>query len=376
MADIKSFIIDSLKRVYEKSPFIYGDSDKMIHTNNSSTNATGDYSLAEGFHTLAQNTAEHAEGQYNVSNTSSNIEGKTQMSIGVGNQYISKNALEVRQNGDVYISGIGNYDGTNINKNTSIQSVQKSMVQVRNGANRVWCGSQSEYDALPIKYIDTLYFIKEDEDVEYVDLDLPSGNLWATANIGATNSDTSISWYGGYFAWGEVAQHEGWPEDKTSHPYNWNEYQYAVSDDNELTKYCNNSIYGYNGYTDSLTELETSDDVVHAVYGENWKMPSQDDFQELIDETNNEWVTNYQGISGLNGYVFRGNNQELFLPAAGHCSSSNLRMVGVEGYYWSSSLDVNETFSAQRLYFKVEVTSMSSIDRFGGFTVRPVRTTN
>jgi uncharacterized protein (TIGR02145 family) len=205
---------------------------------------------------------------------------------------------------------------------------------------------------------------------------LPSGNLWATANIGATNSDTSISWYGAYFAWGEVAQHEGWPEDKISHPYDWNEYQYAVSDYNELTKYCNNSSYGYNGYTDGLTELETSDDVVHAVYGGNWKMPSQDDFQELIDETSNEWVTDYQEISGLNGYVFRGNNQELFLPAAGYCNDSNLDGVGNEGCYWSASLNEDGPNNAWNLYFYDGEVRMDYDNRCNGFTVRPVRTAN
>ncbi len=39
---------------------------------------------------------------------------------------------------------------------------------------------------------------------EYVDLGLPSGTLWATTNVGATNPED----YGDYFAWGETTPKE------------------------------------------------------------------------------------------------------------------------------------------------------------------------
>ena len=49
---------------------------------------------------------------------------------------------------------------------------------------------------------------------EYVDLDLPSGTLWATCNIGAEKPEE----YGSYFAWGETA-----PKDI----YDWRNYKWA-----------------------------------------------------------------------------------------------------------------------------------------------------
>lgn len=79
------------------------------------TRAHGDYSHSEGYCTEATNFAEHAEGMYNLSNH--NEEGtpntNTLSSIGIGNDQERKNAFEVMQNGDVYINGIGNYNGLN-----------------------------------------------------------------------------------------------------------------------------------------------------------------------------------------------------------------------------------------------------------------------
>ena len=80
--------------------------------------ASGDYTHAEGKGTIANNEAEHAEGKYNKSNTN------TIHSVGIGtSKNARKNAVEVMQNGDVYINGIGEYDGTNIETATSVQEV-------------------------------------------------------------------------------------------------------------------------------------------------------------------------------------------------------------------------------------------------------------
>ncbi len=138
----------------------------------------------------------------------------------------------------------------------------------------------------------------------FVDFGLPSGTFWYSMNLGATNGSTPESWYGNYYAWGETSQHEGWPNDKSSHPYDWNEYKYANGSYDTLTKYCNDSTYGNEGFTDDLTELVASDDAAKMV-NTSWKMPTKEDFEELIAKTANEWVTDYNGIQGLNGRLFK-----------------------------------------------------------------------
>ena len=85
------------------------------------------------------------------------------------------------------------------------------------------------------------------ETAEWVDLGLPSGLLWAACNLGASSPEE----YGDYYAWGETT---------TKEVYNWSMYKYSNGDYDQLTKYCNSSSYGHNGFTDNLTTLDAMDD--------------------------------------------------------------------------------------------------------------------
>ena len=83
------------------------------HSEGFNTVANGLYSHAEGYYTITTNPEEHAQGSYNVSNSGS-IDKSTIHSIGIGGSEISRaNAVEVMQNGDVYIKGIRGYNGKN-----------------------------------------------------------------------------------------------------------------------------------------------------------------------------------------------------------------------------------------------------------------------
>ena len=93
---------------------------------------------------------------------------------------------------------------------------------------------------------------------DYVDLGLPSGTLWATCNVGAETPEG----YGDYFAWGEI-------EPKSL--YEWSTYKYCHGDFDQLTKYCQNATYGYDGYTDDLCVLLQMDDAATANWGEGWR---------------------------------------------------------------------------------------------------------
>ena len=69
-------------------------------------NANGEYSFAEGQNTVANNRSEHAMGEFNESHHIDNTfgsSGNTLFSIGNGTNSKRKNALEVMQNGDIYI---------------------------------------------------------------------------------------------------------------------------------------------------------------------------------------------------------------------------------------------------------------------------------
>ena len=89
---------------------------------------------------------------------------------------------------------------------------------------------------------------------EWVDLGLPSGTLWATCNVGASSPEG----YGDYFAWGETE-----PKDY----YDWSTYKWCNGNEVTLTKYCTDSFFGYNGFTDGKTELDPEDDAAYVNWG-------------------------------------------------------------------------------------------------------------
>ena len=85
-------------------------------------NAIGSH--VEGIGTITNNNAEHASGQHNKSTKSSDKSQATQFSIGIGTSDTDrKNAFEVKQNGDIYIIGIGGYDGINSESAQSLQEI-------------------------------------------------------------------------------------------------------------------------------------------------------------------------------------------------------------------------------------------------------------
>ena len=191
----------------------------------------------------------------------------------------------------------------------------------------------------------------------YVDLGLPSGLLWATCNVGAEAPED----YGDYFAWGETT---------TKSTYNWITYQHCNASYNTLTKYCDDSSYGYNGFTDNLTTLLPEDDAATANWGGNWRMPTKAEFEELYNNTTNEWTT----LNGVNGMLFTASNgNSLFLPAAGWRDFSSLYGAGSGGDYWSSSLDSFGPCFAWYFFFYSVNCSVRDTYRSFAFTVRPVR---
>ena len=192
---------------------------------------------------------------------------------------------------------------------------------------------------------------------ECVDLGLPSGLLWATCNVGAETPED----YGDYFAWGET---------QPKSVYNWRTYQYCMGNYNRLTKYCNNASYGYNGFTDNLTTLQPSDDAATANWGSDWRMPTKEEWQELINNTTVTWTTQ----NGVNGRRFTAmNGNSLFLPAAGYRGGAGLNGAGMYGYYWSSSLSTVYPYNAWNLNFRSYDCGVYDDSRQDGLSVRPVR---
>lgn len=189
-----------------------------------------------------------------------------------------------------------------------------------------------------------------------VDLGLPSGTLWADRNVGADSPEG----YGDYFAWGET-------EPKST--YNWSTYKWCNGDSDQLTKYCTNSFYGSNGFTDGKNTLESADDAATANMGSSWRMPTKAKLIELRDKCTWTWTTQ----NSKKGYKVTGpNGNSIFLPAAGYRSYSLLSDAGSCGYYWSSSLHEVGTCYVCNLAFYSGKYDLTNNTRDSGRSVRAV----
>ena len=224
----------------------------------------------------------------------------------------------------------------------------------------------------------------------FIDLNLPSGTLWCKYNLGVEPSklDKVEDWNGNYYAWGELEANK---IDKKGEIYfNWDNYKFGKANFNTgaLTKYCSDPDYGLNGFTDNLTQLLPEDDVAYQnknLYNFKCHIPTEEQFKELINYTQNYWVNNYnpnklvhnseddEGIQGLNGIIFEGKNKkQLFIPAAYYREGSHFWNINSEGCYWSSSLYSNRPCYAQYLYFCPTHVNMITSLRYRGLSIRAV----
>ncbi|MBR5983658.1 MAG: zinc-ribbon domain-containing protein [Bacteroidales bacterium] len=221
----------------------------------------------------------------------------------------------------------------------------------------IFFGTNQEYANLDIKS-----HTDQDTNHEYVDLGLPSGTKWATCNVGANAPEE----YGDYFAWGETSPKE---------TYDQNSYKYCNGHMSEtLTKYCNYPGCGYNGFTDNLTTLEASDDAATVSWGKDWRIPTNEEMTELIDNCSYKW-TEQNGIKGLVAIGPNGNS--IFFPATGYRYGNDCYGNGDVGEYWTSSIISMASYSAytHRVYpngFDMDEGYIDDDSRECGRTIRPV----
>jgi hypothetical protein len=196
---------------------------------------------------------------------------------------------------------------------------------------------------------------------DYVEI---GGVKWATKNVGANVITDS----GLYFQWGDTQgytiQQVG--EETGQKAFTWADYKYGDGINFTFTKY---------NEADGKTVLDSEDDAVTAAWGGNWRMPTHEEFQALVNATTSAWVENYLG-SGVNGWFFTSNDDNsktLFFPAAGYGGGVDVWDVGSDGYYWSRSLYTDGVGNARSLYFDDGgVYPNDNDNRYHGYPVRGV----
>ena len=151
-------------------------------------------------------------------------------------------------------------------------------------------------------------------------VDLGLSVFWAKSNLCSNGFETAPEKYGDYYSWGETEPKE---------VYWWENYKWCDGSMNSLTKYNTDSS---KGVVDNIIVLEDADDAAHVILGGDWRMPTEEEMRELVNNCNCKWTT----LNGVNGELFTSNinGNTLFLPASGGYGAN----VGVLGTYWDSSL--------------------------------------
>jgi hypothetical protein len=164
--------------------------------------------------------------------------------------------------------------------------------------------------------------------------------------VGATTPEE----YGDYFAWGETEAKQN---------FSWEIYKWCNGTKSTITKY---------NATDGLTTLLPEDDAAHVHWGGQWRMPTKEERDELLDKC----IWTWESVNGVEGFRATGpNGNSIFLPAAGIYIETRLLTNGLNSYFFTSVLaDVPP--KAYSWYFAdKETLHRARIDRSYGCPIRP-----
>ncbi len=188
------------------------------------------------------------------------------------------------------------------------------------------------------------------------------GPYWATTNIGAEKPED----YGLYFWWGDTAGHRP----------SGTKFDFYFSKDNPAIYTYGKSVWQLqsSGWVTKSGVLAPEYDAAHVKWGGKWRMPTEQELEDLNDSCDWEWTA----INGVNGYNVRGKgayaSKSIFLPCAGYGDRTSLYYAGSHGLYWSSvPYSDNIIYVAGYLYFKSGDHSTSPSRRGYGQSVRPVQ---
>ena len=199
--------------------------------------------------------------------------------------------------------------------------------------------------------------------MEFIDLGLPSGTKWANMNIGAT-SETD---YGLYFQWGDIVGYNG---DEALAYSTWS----TCPGNGGNSSYNSTSISTWDSANLTNGVLNTNVDAAYVHTEGKAKMPTLTQCQELLDETNHSWVTNYNGtvINGMKFVSKKDSSKYIFIPASGFAWNGSFSIVGDYGSLWSSGVDASDAQYAGSLYFDSGVYGVYYGSRDNGMCVRGV----
>ena len=181
---------------------------------------------------------------------------------------------------------------------------------------------------------------------------------WATYNLGATSPED----YGGLYGWGDpTGEH----------------LEQSFSDSERYGYYMSNKeecLALYGGETPLADISGTEYDVVRAMWGADWRMPTSSEFSRLNTNCTFVWTT----LNGVKGALFTSNinGNSIFLPCGttrrGTYISDNTD--DTSSTYWTSTLNDEEVERASVFVFYDSGNAWigRGAERYVGLPIRPV----
>ncbi|MDO4165503.1 MAG: BACON domain-containing protein [Bacteroides sp.] len=187
----------------------------------------------------------------------------------------------------------------------------------------------------------------------YYAMDLGLNVKWAIHNVGASSTEDT----GGLYGWGDPTGQE-----TTNDVYNKDGHWVS-------------ELYG--GPNPPASICGTSLDIATSQWGNNWRMPSYAESQELWFNSDVEWVT-YNGVEGISFTSWNGNS--VFLPGAGYRSGTNVFLTPLgylSAYYWTGTYadaDSAYRFNCDAMWAEYHAFADNGMIsyRYIGHSVRPV----
>jgi hypothetical protein len=307
--------------------------------------------------------------------------------------------------------------------------IKSSVIDITDDEILALFASEDGYNLIVLKKVDISNISYEE-----VDLGLKSGLKWANKNIGAQ----TVEDYGTYFSWGNtdgytISGTKFLTVDETCQLFNSVTGQ-TVTTKEELENMLSqmgitvDNLGIVDGYSfDEATYngtsgaeftgdvLDSTHDAAVSIIGDSWRMPTIDEYKELVNavktsEEDNENpltctyiyldkqgnrtehvvyrenTTNYFNISGLLddndemlfskilGIKFTNSvtDASVYFPACGAVSGSILSSIGFVGGYWSSSIN-NAPYTRSFNFNHYGVYTRSIGERYYGLCVRAVK---
>lgn len=190
---------------------------------------------------------------------------------------------------------------------------------------------------------------------EFKAVDLGLSVKWSNVNLGASVPEET----GQFYAWGETRSKETFTDEN---------YRFFSNGTSNIHKYNNTMLYAFSEHQiDNKTVLDPEDDAATMELRGRWRIPTEEEWNELKNNCKVEWTT----VGNVTGALFTGKTgNSIFIR--GYNEGFSHPDGALHGKYWTSSLSEDIPIYAKLININDLTIKSSQATRFWGYNIRPV----